>query len=141
MKRIAALLASAVFMLASGPAWAQQISLRMGHDQPVGSMYDEGHNMFKKLVEERSSGGIKAPVFPAPQRVGPLLRTVALAPAGTVGDALPAAARPVAGCRSATGTCESSASMPPGRRRSAALRQPTFGSTQWKAVAEKTPSN
>jgi tripartite ATP-independent transporter DctP family solute receptor len=39
----------------------------MGHDQPVGSMYDEGHNMFKKLVEERSNGRIKAAVFPAAQ--------------------------------------------------------------------------
>jgi tripartite ATP-independent transporter DctP family solute receptor len=39
----------------------------MGHDQPVGSMYDEGHSMFKKLVEERSNGRIKAAVFPAAQ--------------------------------------------------------------------------
>jgi tripartite ATP-independent transporter DctP family solute receptor len=39
----------------------------MGHDQPVGSMYDEGHKMFKKLVEERSKGRIKADVFPAAQ--------------------------------------------------------------------------
>jgi tripartite ATP-independent transporter DctP family solute receptor len=39
----------------------------MGHDQPVGSMYDEGHNMFKKLLEERSKGRIKAAVFPAAQ--------------------------------------------------------------------------
>jgi TRAP-type transport system periplasmic protein len=67
MKRTAALLACALFVLASWPAGAQQITLRMGHDQPVGSMYDEGHNMFKKLVEERSNGRIKAAVFPAAQ--------------------------------------------------------------------------
>ena len=66
MKRTMALLATALFVLASGPASAQ-IALRMGHDQPVGSMYDEGHNMFKKLVEERSGGRIKASVFPAAQ--------------------------------------------------------------------------
>jgi len=46
---------------------AQEVRLRMGHDQPVGSMYDEGHNMFKKLVEERSKGRIKVEVFPAAQ--------------------------------------------------------------------------
>jgi TRAP-type transport system periplasmic protein len=46
---------------------AQEFRLRMGHDQPVGSMYDEGHNMFKKLVEERSKGRIKVEVFPAAQ--------------------------------------------------------------------------
>ncbi len=66
MKRTVALLACAFVALASVPAWAQ-ITLRMGHDQPVGSMYDEGHNMFKKLVEERSGGRIKAAVFPAAQ--------------------------------------------------------------------------
>jgi tripartite ATP-independent transporter DctP family solute receptor len=66
MKRTIALLATALFVLAAGPASAQ-IALRMGHDQPVGSMYDEGHNMFKKLVEERSGGRIKASVFPAAQ--------------------------------------------------------------------------
>jgi tripartite ATP-independent transporter DctP family solute receptor len=60
------LLACAALMLASGPAGAQ-VTLRMGHDQPVGSMYDEGHNMFKKLLEERSNGRIKAAVFPAAQ--------------------------------------------------------------------------
>ena len=40
---------------------------RMGHDQPLGSMYDEGHQMFKKLVEERSQGKIRVDVFPAAQ--------------------------------------------------------------------------
>jgi tripartite ATP-independent transporter DctP family solute receptor len=46
---------------------AQEIKFRMGHDQPVGSMYDEGHHMFKKLIEERTKGKITAEVFPAGQ--------------------------------------------------------------------------
>jgi tripartite ATP-independent transporter DctP family solute receptor len=44
-----------------------QIKLRAGHDQPVGSMYDEGHKMFKKLVEERSQGKVTVDIFPAAQ--------------------------------------------------------------------------
>lgn len=52
---------------ASSPLPAQEIKLRAGHDQPVGSMYDEGHKLFKKLVEERSKGRIKVDVFPAAQ--------------------------------------------------------------------------
>ncbi|HUG22509.1 TRAP transporter substrate-binding protein [Piscinibacter sp.] len=48
-------------------AHAQEFRLRMGHDQPLGSMYDEGHQMFRKLVEERSAGRIKVEVFPAAQ--------------------------------------------------------------------------
>src|SRR5687767_2182727 len=64
MKRITAFLVAAAFSAAVN---AQQITLRMGHDQPVGSMYDEGHKMFKKLLEERSKGRIKAEVFPAAQ--------------------------------------------------------------------------
>jgi len=67
MKRISAVLTASAFALAAWSASAQQITLRMGHDQPVGSMYDEGHKMFKKLVEERSKGRIKADVFPAAQ--------------------------------------------------------------------------
>jgi tripartite ATP-independent transporter DctP family solute receptor len=67
MKRFSAVLTASALALASWGASAQQITLRMGHDQPVGSMYDEGHKMFKKLVEERSKGRIKADVFPAAQ--------------------------------------------------------------------------
>jgi tripartite ATP-independent transporter DctP family solute receptor len=48
-------------------ASAQQYRLRIGHDQPTGTMYDEGHMMFRKLVEERSAGRIKVDVFPAAQ--------------------------------------------------------------------------
>jgi TRAP-type transport system periplasmic protein len=66
-RALAALLACVLFVLVAGPVSAQQITLRMGHDQPVGSMYDEGHTMFKKLVDERSLGRIKAAVFPAAQ--------------------------------------------------------------------------
>src|SRR5688500_13493942 len=64
MIRIAALLLIAVFSIAAS---AQEFRLRAGHDQPVGSMYDEGHQMFKKLVEERSKGRIRVNVFPAAQ--------------------------------------------------------------------------
>jgi len=68
MKRFSAVLTASVLAAASWSASAQQVvTLRMGHDQPVGSMYDEGHKMFKKLVEERSKGRIKADVFPAAQ--------------------------------------------------------------------------
>jgi TRAP-type transport system periplasmic protein len=68
MKRPATLFLSTALALAlSWPASAQQTTLRIGHDQPVGSMYDEGHKMFKKLVEERSKGRIKVDVFPAAQ--------------------------------------------------------------------------
>jgi len=60
--------ALAVFVLSVSVAVpAQEIRLRVGHYQPVGSMYDEGHKNFKKLVEERSNGRIKVDVFPAAQ--------------------------------------------------------------------------
>ena len=71
MRRVTSLtlaLVVIVALLASAPAsQAQEIKLRAGHDQPVGSMYDEGHKMFKKLVEERSQGRIKVDIFPAAQ--------------------------------------------------------------------------
>jgi len=55
--------------LATTPATgvAQQLRLRLGHDQPVGSMYDEGHAMFRKLVQERTGGRVRVDVFPAAQ--------------------------------------------------------------------------
>ena len=67
--RIAAVapLAMAFLLSLAGPATAQEIRMRLGHDQPVGSMYDEGHKMFKKLIEERSQGRIKVDIFPAGQ--------------------------------------------------------------------------
>jgi tripartite ATP-independent transporter DctP family solute receptor len=64
MIRIAAAIAALLFGFS---VLAQDFTLRAGHDQPVGSMYDEGHQMFKKLVEERSKGRIRVNVFPAAQ--------------------------------------------------------------------------
>ena len=32
-----------------------QTRLRFGHDQPVGSMYDEGHQALKRLVAEKTA--------------------------------------------------------------------------------------
>ncbi|HEX5768431.1 MAG TPA: TRAP transporter substrate-binding protein [Burkholderiales bacterium] len=64
MTRIAAALAALLFTFAVS---AQEFTLRAGHDQPVGSMYDEGHQMFKKLVEERSKGRVRVNIFPAAQ--------------------------------------------------------------------------
>jgi TRAP-type C4-dicarboxylate transport system substrate-binding protein len=69
MKRFPLLALAAIAAIASIPAtaFAQQVRLRIGHDQPAGTMYDEGHAMFRKLVEERSGGRIKVDVFPAAQ--------------------------------------------------------------------------
>ena len=69
MKRFPLLALAAIAAIASIPAtvWAQQVRLRIGHDQPAGTMYDEGHTMFRKLVEERSGGRIKVDIFPAAQ--------------------------------------------------------------------------
>jgi TRAP-type transport system periplasmic protein len=69
MKRFSLLALTAIAALASIPAtaFAQQVRLRVGHDQPTGTMYDEGHAMFRKLVEERTGGRIKVDVFPAAQ--------------------------------------------------------------------------
>ena len=64
MIRIAAAIAALLFGFSVS---AQEFTLRAGHDQPLGSMYDEGHQMFKKLVEERSKGRIRVNVFPAAQ--------------------------------------------------------------------------
>jgi tripartite ATP-independent transporter DctP family solute receptor len=49
------------------PAGAQQVRLRFGHDQPVGSMYDEGHRMLRKLLQERTGGRVRLDIFPAAQ--------------------------------------------------------------------------
>ena len=66
MKCFSAVLLVSTLALASWGA-AAQTTLRMGHDQPVGSMYDEGHQMLRKLLEERSGGRLKGAVFPAAQ--------------------------------------------------------------------------
>lgn len=57
----------ALAALLAAPVQAQDLQLRAGHDQPVGSMYDEGHKMLQKLLEERSGGKMKLAVFPAAQ--------------------------------------------------------------------------
>ena len=70
MKRrfcVAALLSLTCLAFATAGTAAQEIRLRAGHDQPVGSMYDEGHQMFRKLLDERSKGRVKVEVFPAAQ--------------------------------------------------------------------------
>jgi tripartite ATP-independent transporter DctP family solute receptor len=48
-------------------AQGQQVKLRFGHDQPVGSMYDEGHAVLRTLLEERTAGRLKMQIFPAAQ--------------------------------------------------------------------------
>ncbi len=69
MNRFPLLALVALAAIASIPAtaFAQHVRLRIGHDQPAGTMYDEGHTMFRKLVEERSGGRIRVDVFPAAQ--------------------------------------------------------------------------
>ena len=44
-----------------------QTRLRFGHDQPVGSMYDEGHQALKKLVGEKTGNKVQIDIFPAAQ--------------------------------------------------------------------------
>ena len=44
-----------------------QTRLRFGHDQPVGSMYDEGHQALKRLVGEKTGNKIEIHIFPAAQ--------------------------------------------------------------------------
>lgn len=91
-----ALVLTLALMGAVADAPAQQIKLRFGHDQPAGSMYDEGHVMLRRLLDERTGGRMKLDVFPAAQlgsevamiegvRIGSLDGTVAhVANASTV---------------------------------------------------------
>ena len=66
MIALTALACSAV--LAGGIAAADaQTKLRFGHDQTIGSMYDEGHQALKRLAAEKSGGKIDIAVFPAAQ--------------------------------------------------------------------------
>jgi tripartite ATP-independent transporter DctP family solute receptor len=62
-----AVLALASLLAATSAGYAQQVRLRLGHDQPVGSMYDEGHGRFRKLAQERSGGRLRVDIFPAAQ--------------------------------------------------------------------------
>jgi len=52
-----------------GPAvaGAPEITLRAGHDQPLKSMYDEGHQFFARRMAERTNGRVQVQVFPAAQ--------------------------------------------------------------------------
>jgi TRAP-type transport system periplasmic protein len=61
----AAFLATALASLA--PASAQDVTLNFGHDQPPGSMYDEGHLALQRIVAEESGGAVAVSVFPAAQ--------------------------------------------------------------------------
>jgi tripartite ATP-independent transporter DctP family solute receptor len=60
-----ALLIAVGIAVVPAPADAQQIRLRFGHDQPIGSMYDEGHGMLRKLLQDRA--GVRVDIFPAAQ--------------------------------------------------------------------------
>jgi tripartite ATP-independent transporter DctP family solute receptor len=62
-----ALVLTLALMGAVPDARGQQIKLRFGHDQPVGSMYDEGHAAFRRLLEERTGSRVRVDVFPAAQ--------------------------------------------------------------------------
>jgi tripartite ATP-independent transporter DctP family solute receptor len=62
--------ASGVLILAASVGLAPadaQTRLRFGHDQPVGSMYDEGHQALKRIAGEMSGGKLQIEVFPAAQ--------------------------------------------------------------------------
>lgn len=71
MSRIRAAAVAALALLAASSvavqAAAQEVKLRFGHDQPVGSMYDEGHQALKKAVAGKTDGKIRIDVFPAAQ--------------------------------------------------------------------------
>jgi tripartite ATP-independent transporter DctP family solute receptor len=66
MRSFTALACAALLAVAALPAQAQT-KLRFGHDQPIGSMYDEGHQAFKKILAEKSGGKLQVDVFPAAQ--------------------------------------------------------------------------
>jgi len=61
--------AAAVIIGLSQPAFSQT-KWRFGHDQPVPSMYEEGHQAFKRILAEKSKDAILIDVFPNAQ-LGP----------------------------------------------------------------------
>ena len=70
MKPFSAIATAAVLLAIVGgdaPAAAQDATLRFGHDQPPGSMYDEGHQALQRIAAEKSGGSITIEVFPAAQ--------------------------------------------------------------------------
>lgn len=44
-----------------------QTKLRFGHDQPIGSAYDEGLKSLQRLVTEKTGGKVQVDIFPAAQ--------------------------------------------------------------------------
>jgi tripartite ATP-independent transporter DctP family solute receptor len=68
LSRVALLVAVAAIASAIVASDAtSQTRLRFGHDQPVGSMYDEGHQALKKIVADKSGNKIQIDIFPAAQ--------------------------------------------------------------------------
>ena len=63
------MLMAVALLCSAGPSGAgsAEITLRAGHDQPLKSMYDEGHTFFARRIAERTGGRIQAQVFPAAQ--------------------------------------------------------------------------
>jgi tripartite ATP-independent transporter DctP family solute receptor len=65
---VAAAMAGAGLLLVGAASEAvAQTTLRFGHDQPVGSMYDEGHKAFQRAVNEKTGGKVQIQIFPAAQ--------------------------------------------------------------------------
>jgi len=66
---VATFVGAAIFFAATvaSTAATAQTKLRFGHDQPVGSMYDEGHQALKKVLADKSAGKIQVDIFPAAQ--------------------------------------------------------------------------
>jgi len=66
---VTVMLMAAALLCSAGPSGAgtAEITLRAGHDQPLKSMYDEGHTFFARQIAERTGGRIQAQVFPAAQ--------------------------------------------------------------------------
>jgi TRAP-type transport system periplasmic protein len=65
--RIALLALIAIVGAAFASDATAQTRLRFGHDQPVGSMYDEGHQALKRLVADKTGNKIQIDIFPAAQ--------------------------------------------------------------------------
>ena len=59
--------AALLFLGAASREADAQTKFRFGHDQPVGSMYDEGHQALKRLVADKTGGKVQVDVFPAAQ--------------------------------------------------------------------------
>lgn len=61
------LIGIAVFAVSAATEAQAQTKLRFGHDQPVGSMYDEGHQALKRIAADKTAGKVQVDVFPAAQ--------------------------------------------------------------------------